>query len=100
MAKVRAKVKAEPIINNAEPAKVRSVNKKTTKKVDVEINATEKKVDDKKTVSDNRFERHKAFGDLTKRNEISEKVKQGLLRWAFYGVENDNAYQYYLRIKK
>ena len=100
MAKVRAKVKAEPLATNVEPTKVRSVDKKTTKKVDVEVKPIEKKVEDKKSTSDNRFERHKAFGDLAKRNEISEKVKQGLLRWAFYGVENDNGYQYYLKIKK
>ena len=100
MAKVRAKVKAEPIVTNLEPTKVRSIDKKTTKKVDIEVNPIEKKVEDKKSISDNRFERHKSFGDLTKRAEIIEKVKQGLLRWAFYGVENDNGYQYYLKIKK
>jgi len=96
MAKVRAKVKVEPTIKNVEPTKVRSVDNKTTKKVEIEP----KKVDDKKSTSDNRFERHKAYGDSVKRAEISEKVKQGLLKWAFYGVENDNGYQYYLKIKK
>jgi hypothetical protein len=90
MARVRAKVKVEPPVQNVEPTKVRSVAKKPTKKIDVEVKST----------SDNRFERHKASGDLTKRAEISEKVKQGLLRWAFYGVENDNGYQYYIKIKK
>jgi hypothetical protein len=83
MAKVRSKVKFEPPIENMELPKV-----------------VEKKLDDKKSISDSRFERHKVSGDLTKRNEISEKVKQGLLRWAFYGIENDNGYQYYLKIKK
>ena len=83
MAKVRSKVKFEPPIENMELPKV-----------------VEKKLDDKKSISDSRFERHKASGDLPKRAEISEKVKQGLLRWAFYGIENDNRYQYYLKIKK
>lgn len=100
MAKKRVKVQVEPIKPVVEEPKVRSVVKKTTKKVEVEAKPIEKKVDEKKSPSDNRFEKHKAFGDLTKRNEITEKVKQGLLRWAFYGVDNDNGYQYYLKIKK
>jgi len=99
MAIVRAKVKVEPPVQNVEPTKVRSVAKKPTKKIDIEVKSTENKVEDKKSTSDNRFERHKASGDLTKRNEIIEKVKQGLLRWAFYGVENDNGYQYYRKLK-
>ena len=60
----------------------------------------EKKIDERKSTTDNRFERHKAFGDLVKRGEITEKVKQGLLKWMFYGIDNDNGYQYYLKIKK
>jgi hypothetical protein len=100
MAKVRAKVKTEPQTQNVEPTKVRSVAKQPTKKVEAQPKVVEKKVDDKKSTSDSRFERHKASGDLIKRAEISEKVKQGLLRWAFYGIENDNGYQYYLKIKK
>jgi hypothetical protein len=95
MAKVRAKVKSEPSIENLEPTKVRSVTEEPTKNIEVQP-----KVVDKKSTSDSRFERHKASGDLPKRAEISEKVKQGLLRWAFYGIENDNGYQYYLKIKK
>lgn len=95
MAKVRAKVKVEPLVQSVVPTKVRSVDKEPPKKVELET-----KIVDKKVLSDNRFERHKADGDLTKRAEIIEKVKQGLLKWAFYAVENDNGYQYYLKIKK
>jgi hypothetical protein len=36
-----------------EPTKVRSIDKKTTKKVDIEVNPIEKKVEDKKSISDN-----------------------------------------------
>jgi hypothetical protein len=89
MAKVRAKVEVEPVIKDVEPTKVRLVT--------IEI---EKKTEDKKSVSDTRFEKHKAFGDLIKRNEINEKVKLGLLRWSFYGLESDTGYHYYLKIKK
>ena len=88
MAKVRAKVKVEPLLKEMEPPKVRSIEK------------NEVKIVEKKTTSDNQFEKHKAFGDSVKRADIGEKVKQGLLKWAFYGVENDNGYQYYLKIKK
>lgn len=102
MAKKRVKVESEPIVKKEEP-KVRArasktINKKV-EKVLSEMIPTEK-VDGKKILTDNSFERHKAFGDVDKRNAIAEKVKQGLLKWAFYGVENDNGYQYYLKIKK
>ena len=45
-------------------------------------------------------EKHKAFGDLPKRNEINDKVKQGLLNWSFFALDNDKPYQYYIKIKK
>jgi hypothetical protein len=89
MAKVRTKVDVKPIVNDIGLTKVRLADK-----------IVETKIEDKKTISDNRFERHKAFGDLIKRNEIGEKVKQGLLKWSFYALDNDNPYQYYYKIKK
>lgn len=103
MSNKRVKVKSESIVKEEEQLKVRPKNtKKTIDKVEEVLSEMIpiEKSDTKKIPSDNRFERHKAFGDLNKRAEISEKVKQGLLKWAFYGVENDNGYQYYLKIKK
>jgi hypothetical protein len=88
MAKVRTKVGINPPIKEVEPTKVRLVT------VDIE-----KKTDDKKSVTDTRFEKHKAFGDLIKRNEINEKVKLGLLKWSYYGLENDTGYHYYRKVK-
>lgn len=102
MAKRRVKVESEPIVKTEEP-KVRAKSAKTinkkVEKVLSEMIPTEK-VDNKKVFTDNSFERHKAFGDVVKRNAIADKVKQGLLKWAFYGIENDNGYQYYLKVKK
>ena len=102
MAKKRVKVKAEPIKQVEETPKVREkAPKRTLKKIEKvldEIVPTEK-VDNKKLPTDSRFERHKAFGDA-KRAEFNEKIKQGLLKWAYYAVDNDNGYQYYLKIKK
>ena len=100
MAKKRVKVQAELIQPIEEQPKLRPVVKQTTKKIETEIKPIEKKIDERKSTTDNRFERHKAFGDLVKRTEITEKVKQGLLKWMFYGIDNDNGYQYYLKIKK
>jgi len=103
MAKKRVKVEAEPIKKVEEPLKVRDkAPKRTLKKVEKvlsEMIQTEK-VETKKTVSDNRFERHKVFNDVNKRNEINEKIKGGLLKWSFYAIDNDTGYQYYLKIKK
>ena len=100
MAKKRVKVQAELIQPIEEQPKLRPVVKQTTKKIETEIKPIEKKIDERKSTTDNRFERHKSFGDLVKRAEITEKVKQGLLKWMFYGIDNDNGYQYYLKIKK
>ena len=102
MAKKRVKVESESIVKKAEP-KVRAKSSKTiNKKVEKVLSEMmpAEKVDNKKILTDNSFERHKAFGDVTKRDAIADKVKQGLLKWAFYGIENDNGYQYYLKIKK
>lgn len=103
MAKKRVKVDSEPIVKKEEPLKVRpKAAKRTTQKVEKVLSEMipQDKVDNKKLPTDNRFERHKAFGDINKRAEIAEKVKQGLLKWAFYAIDNDNGYQYYLKIKK
>lgn len=102
MVKKRVKVESEPIVKTEEPkvrAKSAKTINKTVEKVLSEMIPTEK-VDNKKVLTDNSFERHKAFGDVVKRNAIADKVKQGLLKWAFYGIENDNGYQYYLKVKK
>ena len=103
MAKKRVKVKVEPIKQVDESPKVREkAPKRTLKKIEkvlAEVVPTEK-IDNKKLPSDSRFERHKAFGDVAKRGEFNEKLKQGLLKWAYYAVDNDNGYQYYLKIKK
>ena len=98
MTKKRTKVTVESIIKKEEPLKVRSTNKKNENQTKGVV--VDEKLENKKITSDNRFERHKAFGDQTKRNEIIEKVKQGLLRWSFYAIDNDNGYHYYLKIKK
>jgi hypothetical protein len=37
------------------------------------------------------------FGDLNKRNEIIDKVKNGQLKWGFYGIDGDNGYHYYIK---
>jgi len=87
----RNKFKNESDFKVDEPLKVRNNTNDN-----LELTTT----DVKKGLSDGRFERHKAFGDLNKRNEINEKVKQGLLRWSFYALENDNPYHFYLKIKK
>ncbi|MEN6290520.1 MAG: hypothetical protein ABFD07_00685 [Methanobacterium sp.] len=103
MTKKRVKVKSEVIKPIEEKPKVRPRAPKTTikkvEKVLSEMVPTEK-VENKKVNTDNKFERHKAFGDLTKRNELIEKVKTGHLRWAFYAVEGENGYHYYRILRK
>ena len=103
MTKKRVKAKPEVVKVVEDKPKVRTRAPKTTvkkiEKVLSEMVPTEK-VENKKTNTDNRFERHKAFGDLAKRSEISDKVKNGQLRWSFYAIDGENGYHYYLKIKK
>ncbi len=68
MAKKRVKVEPEPIVKKEEPLKVRpKAAKRTTQKVEKVLSEMipQEKVDSKKLPTDNRFERHKAFGDIT-----------------------------------
>ena len=102
MAKKRVKVTPE-IVKKEEQPKVRAkAPKRTLQKVEKVLSeiVPVEKTDNKKIPSDNRFERHKAFGDSNKRAEISQKIKEGLLRWSFYAIDNDNGYQYYIKVKK
>jgi hypothetical protein len=57
----------------------------------------EKKSGNKKSQTEGKFERCKLFGDLNKRNEIIDKVKNGQLKWSFYGIDGDNGYHYYIK---
>ena len=53
-----------------------------------------------KLPEENNFERLKVNGDEVKRKEFEQKVKEGELRWAFCGIDNDKLYQYYTKVKK
>lgn len=103
MPKKRINVKPDSVKKAEEKPKARSkstkTESKTLKKVLAEMVPVDKG-DSKKLPSDNRFERHKASGDQPKRNEINEKLKSGQVRWAFYAIDGDHGYQYYLKIKK
>lgn len=103
MAKKRVKAKVEPIKQVEETSKVRETEPKSTLKIIEKVLTVitpVEKIDNKKLPNDSRFERHKSFGDITKRAEFNERVKQGLLKWVYYALDNDNGYQYYIKIKK
>jgi len=88
---VRKKVKPSVITNESKP-KVRSSNPITNKIV----------VSDEKpmTKTSNKYERIKAGSNYEQREKIQQKIKDGFLRWAFYGIDNSVYYHYYLVIKK
>ncbi len=103
MAKQRVKVKADIIKPVEETLKVRVKALKTTaKKIEKVLSdmVPTEKVENKKTNNENKFERHKAFGDLIKKSEISEKVKNGQLKWSFYAIDGENGYHYYRILRK
>ena len=49
---------------------------------------------------ENNYERFKVEGDAIKRKEFEQRVKEGELKWAFCGIDNDKLYHYYLKTKK
>lgn len=53
-----------------------------------------------KTPEENNYERLKAEGDSVKRKEFEQRIKEGELKWAFFAIDNDKLYHYYLKIKK
>lgn len=53
-----------------------------------------------KTPEENNYERLKSEGDAIKRKEFEQRVKDGELKWAFFAIDNDKYYHYYLKTKK
>lgn len=53
-----------------------------------------------KSPEENNYERLKSEGDLAKRKEFEQKVKEGQLKWAFFAIDNDKYYHYYLKVNK
>jgi hypothetical protein len=103
MVKKRVKVKPDVVKVVEDKPKVRTKAPKTaTKKIEKVLSEMVpiEKNENKKIKSDNSFERHKAFGDLLKRTEITDKVKNGQLKWSFYAIDGEHGYHYYLKIKK
>jgi hypothetical protein len=88
---VRKKAKPSIITNESKP-KVRGTKTTPTSVI----------VQDEKptTKSTNKYERVKVGSTYEQREKIQQKVKDGLLKWAFYGVDSGVAYHYYLVIKK
>lgn len=53
-----------------------------------------------KSPEENKYERFRVEGDVNKRKEFEQNVKEGLLKWAFCGIDNDKLYHYYIKTKK
>jgi hypothetical protein len=103
MAKQRVKVKPDVIPPPEDKPKTRDVDvKNNINQIETVLNniIPTEKIDNKKSKSEFKFERHKAFGDLIKQSEISEKVKNGELKWSYYALDGETGYQYYQVLKK
>lgn len=123
--KVEGKPKTEPKISKAkvetkvEPKKKLEVKPKVETKKKVEekpkveakpvVKEIEKKVlnsfisettETKPKKSENKYVRLALDAKMDERREFSEKVQKGELKLAFYAIDNDKGYHYYLVIKK
>lgn len=107
---VKLEVKPEP---KTSKAKVETKNKKVEVKPKVEtkpvVKNVEKKVlnpfisestETKPKRSENKYVRLALDAKPDERKEFSEKVQKGELKLAFYAIDNDKGYHYYLVIKK
>lgn len=90
---MESRKKAKPNIspNKAKP-KIRGVEP-----TDNKVESQEDKIVTKST---NKYIRLKVGSTHEEREVIQQKVKDGLIKWAFYGIDNSSAYHYYLVIKK
>jgi hypothetical protein len=111
MSAERKKVDPKPI-NKVEPKKrvePKQVEKPTPKKREETVEQTtpkkmvipSKTSDEPKTKkSENKYVRIALDAKQEERNEFSQKVKNGELKYAYYATDNDKGYHYYLVIKK
>ncbi len=108
MSNERKKAEPKPIVK-VEPKKRESkpvveTVKPTPKKVvkpepKVEVKA-EEQTEAKVKRSENKYVRVALDAKAEERNEFSQKVKNGELKYAYYATDNDKGYHYYLVIKK
>lgn len=105
MTQERKKAAPKPVIK-AEPKKrepkpiVETVKPEPKKVVKQEIEVEVKTEEPKAKRSENKYVRVALDAKAEERNEFTQKVKNGELKYAYYATDNDKGYHYYLVIKK
>lgn len=101
MAQERKKAEPKPVVK-AEPKKRETKPvAKTEPKKEVKVETkVEEPTEPKAKRSENKYVRIALDAKAEERNEFSQKVKNGELKYAYYATDNDKGYHYYLVIKK
>jgi len=101
MAQERKKTEPKPIVKTEPKKRVSEPVAKETPKKEVKVQQkVEEPVESKTKRSENKYVRIALDAKAEERNEFSQKVKNGELKYAFYATDNDKGYHYYLVIKK
>lgn len=95
--KVIDDIPTEVIIQKKFIKNVKPSSKQETKNV---IGDEQKEVKQRAKPSDNKYVRLCMEANSEERKEFSDKVKNGELKLAFYAIESDKGYHYYLVLKK
>jgi hypothetical protein len=98
-------VEEKPVVVPVVKEKV--VKKEVVKKVvavkkeePIVVEEEPKEVKQRAKPSENKYIRLVTDANAEERKEVSDKVKNGEVKWAFYGTEGDKGYHYYLVFKK
>jgi len=79
---------------------VKKVKSSPKQNMEIVIDDEQKEVRQRAKPSDNKYVRLCMEAKSEERKEFNDKVKNGELKMAFYSVEGDNGYHYYLVMKK
>ena len=99
MAKERKKVKPKPIpIVEPKKREEKVKGKKKVEKVIEKEEVAESKV--KAKASDDKYIRISIGASVEDYKKINDRVLREEIKWAYYGIDNDKGYQYYIVLKK
>tara|TARA_Y100000589_G_scaffold95011_1_gene89728 strand:+ start:54 stop:389 length:336 start_codon:yes stop_codon:yes gene_type:complete len=107
--KARKPTKKSTTTNSGARTKKPTTRKTTTRKTTTRKTTTKKTTTKKPTTSNNKstsvkinpnnYVRISENSNPAKFNEMGQKVQKGLVKWAYYAIDGNVGYHYYLKLK-
>ena len=107
--KARKLTKKSTTTNSGARTKKPTTRKTTTRKTTTRKTTTKKTTTKKPTTSNNKstsvkinpnnYVRISENSNPAKFNEMGQKVQKGLVKWAYYAIDGNVGYHYYLKLK-